>query len=188
MKDDLALIADLRAGRPAAARALYDAYGPGLYAFARRRTGDPQLAREIVQDVMVSVWRSAGRFDPEIATLRTWMFQIARNATIDAGRRQSRRPRLVRDERPPDELPATQGDHDADIESMFRRWLVGTALDRLGADHRAVIELVYFRHRKVAEAAEELGVAEGTVKSRCFYAMQALRSAFDELGVIDGDL
>lgn len=187
MTDDAILIAGLRAGRPGAARALYDAYGPGLYAFARRRTGDPQLAREIVQDVMVSVWRSASRFDPEIATLRTWMFQIARNATIDAGRRQSRRPRLVREEQPP-EGPQAAGDHDADIESMFRTWLVRTALDRLGPDHRAVVELVYFGHLKVTEAAEVLGIAEGTVKSRCFYAVQALRAAFEELGVIDGDL
>lgn len=187
MTDDLALIADLRAGRPAAARALYDAYGPGLYAFARRRTGDPQLAREIVQDVMVSVWRSAGRYDPTIGSVRTWMFQIARNATIDAARRRERRPRLAHGAATP-ERAAPDADHDVEIESMFRTWLVRTALERLGADHRAVIELVYFQHRKVAEAAAELGIAEGTVKSRCFYAMQALRSAFDELGVIDGDL
>lgn len=186
MTDDTELIAALQAGRPAAARALYDAYGPGLYAFARRRTGDPQLAREIVQDVMVKVWRSASRFDPELATLRTWMFQIARNATIDAARRHARRPQLVRDSRPDDDVGP--GDHDADIESMFRSWLVRTALDRLGPDHRAAIELVYFGHLSVAEAAARLGIAEGTVKSRCFYAMQGLRAAFDELGVIDGDL
>lgn len=186
MTDDSELIAALQEGRPAAARALYDAYGPGLYAFARRRTGDPQLAREIVQDVMVKVWRSAARFDPEIATLRTWMFQIARNATIDAARRHARRPQLVREGH--EREVAGPGDHDADIESMFRTWLVRTALERLGADHRAAIELVYFRHLSVAQAAAQLGIAEGTVKSRCFYAMQGLRAAFDELGVIDGDL
>lgn len=186
MTDETELIADLQAGRPAAARALYDAYGPSLYAFARRRTGDPQLAREIVQDVMVKVWRSADRFDPGIASLRTWMFQIARNATIDAARRHARRPQLVRDDPSPD--LAVPGDHDADIESMFRTWVVRAALERLSADHRAAIELVYFRHHTVAEAAVRLGIAEGTVKSRCFYAMQGLRAAFDELGVIDGHL
>ena len=71
---------------------------------------------------------------------------------------------------------------------MFRNWLIAEALDRLPADHRAVVELVYFQQMKVAEAAVGLGIAEGTVKSRCFYALKNLRTGLNELGVINGDL
>lgn len=180
--DDLLL--GLRAGRPDAARALYDAYGAGVYAFAVRRTGDRDLSREIVQDVMMNVWRAAPAFDAGRGSVRSWVFQIARNAVIDAGRRRRVRPGLLTAVREDDE-PARVTD---DIEQMFRSWLIAAALERLPADHRAVLELVYFQQCKVAEAAVILGVPEGTVKSRCYYALRNLRSSFDELGVIDGEL
>ena len=183
MTDDDTLLAGLRAGRADAARALYDAYGAGVYAFARRRTGDAQLSSEIVQDVMTKVWRAAPRFDLGRGTLRSWVFQIARNTTIDAARRRRVRPGLLTATAPPE----AASDID-DIEVLFRNWLIAEALSRLAPDHRAVLELVYVRQMKVAEAAAALGVPEGTVKSRCFYALKNLRSAFDELGVIDGDL
>lgn len=183
MTDDAALLAELRTGHPEAARALYDTYGPCVYAFARRRTGDAELSREIVQDVMTNVWRSAERFDSSKGSLRAWVFQIARNATIDAGRKKRSRPTLVTELPHVEDPTATD-----DLEVLFRSWLIAAALERLHDDHRAVIELVYFQQLKVAEAADLLGLAEGTVKSRCFYAMQNLRTAFHELGVIDRGL
>lgn len=184
MNDDEQLLIGLKAGDPDAARALYDAYGGGIYAFARHRTNDEGLAREIVQDVMTNVWRSAPSFDPERGSLRSWIFQIARNAAADAGRKRRVRPQVVR------ELPRPESEPSAvdDVEAMFRHWLVQTALDRLPADHRAVVDLVYLQQLKIAEAAAVLGVPDGTVKSRCYYALQNLRSAFDELGVIRSDL
>lgn len=185
MTDDRALLAELRARRPEAARALYEQYGPGLYAFACRRSGDAQLSREIVQDVMLSVWSAAPRFDESRGSLRSWVFQIARNATIDASRRRNSRPGLLHDVARAD---ADRRDPADDIEVMFRNWLIAEALERLPADHRAVVELVYFQQLKVSEAAAALGIPEGTVKSRCFYALQNLRTGLSELGVINGDL
>jgi RNA polymerase sigma-70 factor, ECF subfamily len=184
MTDDQTLLAGLQSGRHDAANALYDTYGASIYAFAWRRTGDAHLSREIVQDVMTNVWRSALTFDPERGTLRSWIFQIARNATFDAGRKRRSRPSVVR------ELPRHDADPLAsdDVEAMFRSWLLTEALDRLPPDHRAVVDAVYFQQLKISEAAATLGVPEGTVKSRCFYALQNMRSALNELGVIAGDL
>jgi len=78
-----------------AVRALYRAYGGGLYGFALRRLGDRGLAEEVVQDVLTRVWRSARDFDPSRASLRTWIYGIARNALIDVERRRSVRPPLA---------------------------------------------------------------------------------------------
>lgn len=184
------LVAGLRAGRPEAARRLYDEFGPGLLGFVRRRVDDPELAPEVVQDVMTKVWRSADRYDPAQGPLRAWVFQIARNATTDARRRSARRLRLVH----PGGLPAGTDDAVADttaqddVEAFVRSSLIGAALDRLPAPHREVVDRVYLRQLTVAEAAADLGIPEGTVKSRCFYALQNLRTAFHELGVIRGDL
>ncbi len=74
------------------ARALYRAYGDELYGFALRRLNDPALAEEVVQDVILRAWRHADRFDPQRASERTWLFEIARNLTTDAFRRRSVRP------------------------------------------------------------------------------------------------
>jgi RNA polymerase sigma-70 factor (ECF subfamily) len=183
MGDDVELLAGICAGQPGAARALYDEFGPAVYSFARRRTGDSELAREIVQDVMLKAWRGAARFDHERGSFRSWVFQIARNATIDAGRRRDARPRLLH--RAPEHEPIDASDR---IETMFRSWLVRAALDRLPPDHRAVVDLVYFQQFKLAEVAAMLGIAEGTVKSRCFYAMRNLRSSFEEMGVMNDDV
>lgn len=181
--DDDTLLERLQAGDADGVRALYAGYGPGVYGFVLRRTGDAELSREIVQDVMTSVWRSAPRFDARRGTLRSWVFEIARNAATDAGRRAATRPRVVA------ELP---DDHRAavvdEVDALLRDSLVRTALDRLPADHRAVLDLVYFRQLTVAEAARELGIPDGTVKSRCFYALKNLRTAFRELGVVTGDV
>lgn len=181
--DDDEILRLLRAGSPDGVRSLYAGYGPGLFGFVLRRTGDAELSREIVQDVMTNVWRSAARYDDSRGSLRSWVFEIARNATTDAGRRRASRPRLVA-ELPPDHAGSVADD----VDGVLRETLVRAALGRLPVDHRRVVELVYFGHRTVAEAAVELGIPEGTVKSRCFYALKNLRTAFQELGLVPGDL
>src|SRR4051812_13980422 len=60
------LAAALRSGTPQAARQLYDAYARPLHRFVHRRTGDAELAQDMVQDVMVRVWQAAPRFDPSL--------------------------------------------------------------------------------------------------------------------------
>lgn len=194
---DAELVTALRTGTPQAARLLYDTYGQALYGFAYRRTGDAELSKDLVQDVMVRVWQAAPRFDPSLGTFRSWVFRIARNALTDEIRRAARRPRVVGpldwNDREDAAVSATtlagMGEPATDdVEAFLRSWLIGSALDRLPTDHRAVVELVYLRQLKISEAAQRLGVPEGTVKSRCFYALQNLRTAFQELGVVQHDL
>src|SRR2546421_8362372 len=73
-------------------RAVYAAHGPELYRFAMRSLGDRGLAEEAVQETFVRAWRASERFDPELGSLRTWLFAIARNVVIDMGRARAVRP------------------------------------------------------------------------------------------------
>ena len=75
-------------------RALYRLYGGELYGFSLNALGDRGAAEEIVQEVFLRAWRHAGRYDPRRAAVRTWLYQIARNAIIDSRRRAAVRPGL----------------------------------------------------------------------------------------------
>ncbi len=154
---------------------LYDRYGSALYGFGVRRLGSPQLAEELVQQVMTRVWRSADRYDPRRASVRTWVFMIARSTVIDLYRADPRpEPTADLDRR---------GEASDELEALLRAEALRAALDRLSRQHREALELGYFHGLTQAEIAERLGLPLGTVKSRTFYALKALRLACDELGV-----
>ena len=73
-------------------REAYSAHGSELYGFAVRSLGDSGLAEEAVQETFLRAWRAGERFDPQIGSLRTWLFAILRNVVIDLGRRGPRGP------------------------------------------------------------------------------------------------
>ena len=161
-----------------ALRALYALHGGALYGFAVRRLGDPGLAEELVQDVFTRVWRHAGDFDPERASFRTWLYQIARNAAVDMERRRTVRPSLS-----PEFDAEEPVEPEEPIERAVLRWQVQAALERLGPDHREVLRLAHFEGLTMREIGERLGIPVGTVKSRTSYALRILRLALDEMEV-----
>ncbi len=161
------------------ARALYRAYGDELYRFALTRLKDPALAEEVVQDVFLRAWRYRDRFDPERASQRTWLFEIARNLTIDAFRRRGTRPLATANgtAAPEREQPGDPYNEAVD------RWQIEAALASLRPEHREVIQLVHFEGLSLEEAAQRAQIPVGTVKSRCFYALRNLRDVLAEAGV-----
>src|SRR2546429_9895101 len=76
-------------------RAAYAAHSGELYGFAVRSLGDRGLAEEAVQETFLRAWRAGDRFDPELGSLRTWLFAILRNVVIDLGRARAARPTAV---------------------------------------------------------------------------------------------
>src|SRR5204863_4560660 len=159
--------------RETGVREAYAAHAGELYGFALRSLEDPGLAEEAVQDTFLRAWRAADRFDPEIGSLRTWLFAILRNVVIDLGRARSARAEVL------DEAPEGS---DEPLEQALLAWQVEEALRRIGTAHRQVIVETHFRGRPYAELAAELGVPEGTIKSRVYYGLRALRNALEELG------
>ena len=73
-------------------RAAYTAHGSEIYRMARRALDDDGSAEDVVQETFLRAWRAADRYDPELSSLRTWMFAIARNVVIDLARARSARP------------------------------------------------------------------------------------------------
>ncbi|MGE5407059.1 MAG: sigma-70 family RNA polymerase sigma factor [Syntrophothermus sp.] len=157
-------------------REAYAAHAGELYGFALRSLGDAGLAEEAVQETFVRAWRAGDRFDPEIGSLRTWLFAILRNVAIDLGRARAVRPKVAESGIEPSVEP---------LEQALLSWQVEEALRRLGEDHRRVLVETYYRGRPYAEVGAELGIPEGTVKSRVYYGLRALRVVLEEMGYED---
>lgn len=161
-------------------RAAYAAHGAELYRFALRQLGDGGVAQDVVQEVFLRAWRAADAYDPRLASLRTWLFAIARNVVVDEARRSAVRPwhRTLTDD-PGADAPGVVGIDEAVVDA----WVVEEALRRIGEDHRTAIVQTHLRGRPHAEVAAELGIPVGTLRSRVFYALRALRLAMEEMGV-----
>jgi RNA polymerase sigma-70 factor, ECF subfamily len=145
-----------------------------------RALNDDGLAEEAVQETFLRAWRAADRYDPHRSSLRTWMFAIARNVTIDLARARSARPEQRRG---PVEVEHTQEEEAKDtIEESLRSWEVEEALRHIGPHHRHAIVETYYRDRPCAEVAAEAGVPVGTMRSRLYYGLKALRSVMEERG------
>jgi RNA polymerase sigma-70 factor, ECF subfamily len=157
-------------------REAYAAHSGELFGFAVRSLGDAGLAEEAVQETFLRAWRAGDRFDPQLGSLRTWLFAILRNVVIDLGRARAVRPGVAERGIEPSVEP---------LEQALLSWQVEEAMRRIGEDHRRVLVETHYRGRPYAEVAKELGVPEGTVKSRVYYGLRALRNALEEMGYED---
>ncbi|MCU1629439.1 MAG: polymerase [Pseudonocardia sp.] len=161
-------------------RAVYSEHGGALLAFTTRLLGDRAAAEDVVQEVLVRAWQHADVLTNGKGSVRSWLFTVARNLATDRVRARRARPAEVAEDAAP---PPPVGDHaDRVVDSLT----VLPALERLSADHREVLQQVYFQGRSLPEAAAVLGVPPGTVKSRSYYALRALRTALVGRDPVDG--
>ena len=155
---------------------LFDHFAPRVKGYVIRLGADHAAAEEVVQDVMLTVWRKAHLFDRRQASVSTWLFTIARNRRIDLIRRAKRAdldpddPHFAPDPEPaPDEtLEATQAEarlHDAIMD--------------LPAEQVELLQMAFFRGLSHRAIADETGIPLGTVKSRLRLAFGRLRTALD---------
>lgn len=152
------------AGDTAAFEELVRAYQAHVWRFLRHLLSDPELAQDITQETFVRVYRRLGsfRFDSKFST---WVFQVARNAGIDALRSRQRRDRLtsVLQLR----TPMSEPDGELSVELQ-------AALQSLKPKLREAFVMIEALGLSYREAGEALGVPEGTVKSRVFKARRHL--------------
>ena len=176
--DDRGLLERIAARDKAAFETFFRAHGSGVHRFVRDLVRDDGLAEELTSDVMVEVWRNAGKYGGR-SRARTWVFGIAHHKAIDALRK--RRATFV----PLDDLLGVAGAAETPEQAALRaddRRRLDAALASLSAEHRAVLELTYVEGFSQKEIAEIVDVPVATVKTRAFYAKQRLRDALATAG------
>ncbi len=160
-------------------RTLFNLYGPRVKAYMMRQGADAQVAEDLAQETMLTVWRKAALYSSGKGSAATWIFTIARNLRIDRLRREvpfqelpdAHEAEAAADEAPPDEI-ASQRERQARVQ---------TVLSTLPDDQREIVVLAYIDGLSHSEIARRVGVPLGTVKSRMRLAYNRIREALGDL-------
>lgn len=186
VSDEQALLSRLRAGEDAAFEDLVRTYSPRLLGLARRIVGNDEDARDVIQDALLSAFRSIDRFQGD-ARLGTWLHRIVVNTALMKLRRRRRKP----EESIEPLLPAFQSDGhfvetfspwtpseaaDAALSRAETKQLVRRLIDQLPESFRTVLLLRDIEGLDTSETARVLDTTPNAVKIRLHRARQALRT------------
>ena len=153
---------------------LFRHFAPRVKAYLMRLGSDDAAAEDLMQDVMLTVWRRAPTYDPGLAGVSTWVFTIARNRRIDALRRAPRLPADLDDPL----RPAAAATPEAAADAQQWEDKMSAAIATLPAEQAAMLRLAYFDDRSHSDIATALDLPLGTVKSRLRLAIGRLRAIF----------
>jgi RNA polymerase sigma-70 factor (ECF subfamily) len=169
---DRAAVRRVRDGDAQAVAELYDRHAQAASTLARQLLRTDAAADDVVQEAFVSLWRHAGRYDPERGSVRTWLLGIVRYRALDVHRRDASQQRTlareladaaVRAERP--EVLLQRQDRARDM----RR-----AVAALPQPQAEAIALAFYGGMTQVEIADALSVPLGTIKSRVRLGLRKL--------------
>lgn len=174
-------------GESGATQACIDRYGGLVWSLARRLSGNDSDAEDAVQDIFLDVWKSAGRFDPTVASETTFVATIARRRLIDRRRRDGRR---VDTEVLIDATATSpswmQEDFRESAELGEDVAAARKALEQLSPEQQRVLQLSIFQglsHERIARATQ---IPLGTVKTHARRGLIRIRELIEKDRASDG--
>jgi RNA polymerase sigma-70 factor (ECF subfamily) len=169
------LLPRVAVGDPAAVRECLARFGGLVWSIARRF--EPTEAEDAVQEIFLDLWRSAGRYDPSVATETAFVAMLARRRLID--RRRSRLRRPATDDI--DEVPSIPDAQARPPETGVEARQAAQALRKLRPEQREVLVLSTCHGMSHGEIAAQTGMPLGTVKAHARRGLMSIRAAL--LGV-----
>jgi RNA polymerase sigma-70 factor (ECF subfamily) len=176
---DEMLVERIAAGDKPAMRELFTRHQVRVYRFVIPIVKDRCQAEDVVNAVFLDVWRQAGRFAAR-STVSTWILAIARHKAISAIRRRAD---TMIDYEAAEYVADPADDPEVVLHKKVAGALLRRCLEALSADHRTIIDLVYYHNKSVSEVAEIVGIPANTVKTRMFYARRRLAALLAAIGV-----
>jgi RNA polymerase sigma-70 factor, ECF subfamily len=171
--EDAALLDAVAEGSQDAMAAVFDRYSRIVYSIALRVLREPGLAEDVMQEVLLQIWKRPQSFVAQRGNLRAWLSVVTRNRAIDVLRKRSPLDPL-------DDLPLPDP-RDMALASE-QGWLMDRirgVLNSLPAEQQAPLELAYFQGLSHTEIAEKTGSPLGTVKTRIRAGLMAIRKAIN---------
>lgn len=180
--NDADLLARIANGDRAALPAFYERHQTRVFRYAARLTGNEAVAEELVSEVFIDVWRQAGRFEGR-SRVSTWVLSITRNKAL--GHLRKRREAEI-DEEAIAAIPDEADTPELVAQKSDKGALLRACIDRLGPQHREVIDLVYYHECSVADVSRIVGIPANTVKTRMFHARKKLSDLMQAAGIDRG--
>lgn len=176
---EAALLSRVAQQDQAALAELYDRYARVLYSVAFKSLRSAEESEEVVLDVFVQVWRTAGRYDSAKGRVDSWLFMMTRSRVLDRLRSLQRTTKVtLASENAAEIQPTTPGvDPIENVLLSERRDRVLAALSQLPEEQRQVIELAYYKGLTQSEIAAQTNLSLGTVKTRVRLGLSKLRIA-----------
>jgi RNA polymerase sigma-70 factor, ECF subfamily len=161
---------------------LMDTYGDGIYRFCHQFSGDAQLAEDLRQVVFMQAFEALPSFSQR-ASLRAWLYTIARNRCLDAvkGRRRWRK-RFHLDDAPA-ERAITPAPDPADLDQPLLHRALTDCLGRLDAELRMLVLMRYREELSYTELAQTFAAQPATLQARVARTMSKLRRCLHAQGV-----
>jgi len=177
-RSDTSLLKRIADGDVTAMQLAMDEYGGLIWSLARRFCPTPSEAEDGVQEAFISLWESAGRYDPDKGTEVTFVATIARRRLIDRGRRHTRRERVIAEVRESATPDASMPSEPVSTKEEAQR--VRKAMEKLSDDQRRVIDLAVTHgctHEQIATITE---LPLGTVKTHARRGLMRIRAMLNE--------
>jgi RNA polymerase sigma-70 factor (ECF subfamily) len=146
-------------------------YGGAVLGVARSVLRDQVLAEDVTQDVFTFLWCHPERYDPSVASLRSWLTMLSHRRSVDRVRREQRRSQTEA------RADGTSGAEIQEENNVATEWVcerVRQALAALPPEQRDVLVRAYYGGRTYREVASDLSLPEGTVKSRIRLGLKKL--------------
>ncbi len=185
--DEQRLIEQCRKGQTAAFGELVRRYQDRLFNTVYRLVDSTEDAQDVVQEAFLHAYQSLDRFKGD-AQFFTWLYRIAVNSAISLQRKQRTTVRLSVDREGQGRVPEPHdvsefSQPDQALERADEERRIQSALNRLSAEHRAVLILKDLEDQKYETMAEILQVPIGTIRSRLHRARLELREVLEKMEV-----
>ncbi len=180
--DDRQLITRIADLDQSALRALLGRHQLRVYRFILRIVRREAVAEEVTNEVFLEVWRNAGSYEGRSA-VGTWLLSIAHNRAVSSLRRR-REDEL--DEETAGAMPDEGDDPEVSLQKVDKAAQLRRCIDQLSAEHRTIVDLVYYHEKSINEVSEVLSIPVNTVKTRMFYARKKLSELMQAAGIDRG--
>ena len=173
-RGDDELLARIAAGSQAALSELMARHGRGLRTFATRYLGHAADAEDVVQEVFVTVWKQAARFDPSRGRASTWLYRITANRCIDQRRRRALRNFFGLDDIA-EEPAAPEANAETATAARQELAIVSDGLSRLPERQRMALLLRAVAELDIGGIADVMGTSTGSVEQLLVRGRRTLR-------------
>lgn len=163
-------------GDPAVLTELFESHYGGVFRYLYYRVGDQHVAEDLASEVFLKMIAALPRYLPQQATFQAWVYQIARNLSIDHFRKANRYPQVQLEE----DLLVEHADPLHIVEDGLTTEKLYRALAQLPDQQRDVIILRFISGLPIGEVAQTLHKSEDSVKGLQRRALGALRNLLTE--------